>query len=188
MKPPQSRAVRPKGRLRLQCSAGTSVASRPAGPRMGLPPVELDDPAQAGPGEERPVRQGREDERVVAAGQPPQRGKVAVVVVVVGEEDGVHPGDRAEIDSGRRDAARPRPGHGAARSEKTGSVRTVADGAPQEERRLARPRSPTIPTEAGAGGRGRRSTSTLAGHGSARLVSFHLSRSSTPAVGCLARD
>ena len=97
------------------------------------------------------MRQGRDDERVVAAGQAPQRREVAVVEVVVGEEDCVHPGDRAEIDSGRRDAPRPRTWEGARALREDGVGEDGGRRAPQDDRRLADPRR----HDPEGGGRGR---------------------------------
>ena len=63
-----------------------------------MPPVEFDDAAKAGAADEGSVGERSDDERIVGAGEGAEGGEIAVVVMVVAEEDDV---DRRELGKGK---------------------------------------------------------------------------------------
>lgn len=69
------------------------------GEEVRLPPIEFDDAGQAGAAEQGVEAERGDDERVVRAGEAAERGQVAVIVVIMAEEDGIDLRQRFEKEA-----------------------------------------------------------------------------------------
>jgi hypothetical protein len=66
--------------------------------RVRLPPIEFDDAAKAGAADEGSVGERGDDDGIVGAGEGAKRGEIAVIVVIVAEENDV---DRRKLGEGQ---------------------------------------------------------------------------------------
>lgn len=104
---------------------------------MRFPPVEFDDAAGAGGGEQVAMAERGDEEWVVRGGEAAQRGHFAVIAVVVAEADDVDEGEVFERESGRMHAAWTDPGDGTDARGKNWVGEEVAVGGWEEVGRVA---------------------------------------------------